>query len=100
MTAKLVGMAWYKSENFKRVRAMYDDGYMLQSTYSDWLATAELGYLHNQSRGFTVVKVDIDPEEFPRWCADQKLRMNAIGRLVYTQFKAEQVAKARSAAES
>lgn len=99
MTDNIVGMAWYKPENFKRVRAMYDDGYMLQTTYPDWLATAELGYLHNQSRGVKVVRVDIDPEEFPRWCADQKLRMNAVGRLVYIQFMAEQVAKARNAAE-
>jgi hypothetical protein len=95
----VVGIAWYQPENFERIRAMYEDGYMLQSTYSEWLATAELGFLHYQSQGINVVKVDIDPEEFPRWCAAQRLRMNSVGRLVYIQFVAEQVAQARSAGE-
>jgi hypothetical protein len=94
MTDNIVGMAWYRPENFHRLREMYDDGYMLQNTYADWRATAELGVIHNTNRGLRVVKVDFDPEEFPRWCAEKGLRMNARSRLAYMT---EQVAKIRAA---
>jgi hypothetical protein len=97
MNKNIVGMAWYKPENFNHLREMYEDGNMLQPTYGDWRQTAETAVLAHQVKGVRVVKVNIDPVEFPKWLASKGLRMNAQGRLAYLQYMTEQVAKARDA---
>lgn len=95
MIKNIVGMAWYQPENFQPLRDMYEDGNLLQPTYVDWRQTAETAVLAHQVKGVRVVKVDIDPVEFPKWLASKGLRMNAQGRLAYLQYMTEQVTRAR-----
>jgi hypothetical protein len=81
-----VGMAWFKPENFVRLRAMFEDGHKLHRTYPEWLKAAEAGCDTFEKRGVTVVRVDIDPDQFPEWCKSKGLQLNAAARTEYANF--------------
>lgn len=83
----IVGMAWYKPENFDRLRAMFEDGQKLPRTYPEWLAQAESGRKVLESAGKRVIRVDIDPDQFPEWCRLNGHNLNARARIAYANIK-------------
>lgn len=78
-----VGMAWYKREHFDRLRAMFKDGHKLHRTYDEWLRAAETGRKASEVKGVRVVCVDIDPDDFPKWCKAQGMDLDASARMRY-----------------
>jgi hypothetical protein len=92
MQVQIVGMSWYRPETFERLRAMFEDGHKLHKTYDEWLVAAENGRKSMEAKGVRVVCVDIDPEEFPKWCAENGLKLNAEARNRYGSFMAYKIA--------
>ena len=90
MPVEVIGFAWYRREDYDRLKAMFKDGEKLPDTYEDWLAKAQNTVLNLADR-FLIEKSYIDPETFPMWCAKRGLQMDAIAR---TRYSAE-VAQAR-----
>lgn len=80
---QVVGMAWFKPENFTRLRAMFKDGHKLHRTYDEWLRAAEAGRKAQEVKGLRVVCVDIDPDDFPNWCAAKGMDLDANARMRY-----------------
>ena len=78
-----VGMAWFKREHFVRLRAMFQDGHKLHRTYDEWLRAAEAGRKAQEVKGLRVVCVDIDPDDFPKWCAAKGMNLDADARMRY-----------------
>jgi hypothetical protein len=91
MQVSAVGMAWYKAENFVRLVAMFEDGDKLHRTYAEWLKAAEANYKRLCSQGVRVVKVDIDPDQFPKWCKTEGLKLNADARNKFASLMAYKV---------
>jgi hypothetical protein len=89
MRVSVVGIAWYKGEDYETLKRLFVDGDNLPETYEEWLNSAER--LVNQLRrdGLAFQKVYIDPDTFPAWCAAKGLDLNATAR---TRFSAESVA--------
>lgn len=75
-----VAMAWYKRENFERLRRVFEDAHVLHRSFDEWLRDAEKGSKGLEAKGVGVICVDIDPDAFPVWCAANDLRVNAQGR--------------------
>lgn len=73
-------MVWYKEEDWDQLISLFSDAALLPKSYSDWLARAEEKREEVQAGGDTVIKVFIDPETFPQWCADKGLPMDAEAR--------------------
>jgi hypothetical protein len=96
----IVGIAWYKPENFDQLLAMFEDGNTIRLSYPEWLKAAELGVERHQREGKTTVKINIDPVEFPRWCAYEGMLMNAQARIAYTNFAAAKVGMTGGVASS
>lgn len=86
MQVKIIGMAWYNPDNFARLIAMFEDGHKLHRTYPEWLKAAEANYKRLSTDGVRVVKVDIDPDQFPKWCKTKGLNLNAEARIAYASF--------------
>lgn len=86
MQIQALGMVWYKAENYERLRATFDDGETLPASYEKWLSKAEVGRAHFEATGVRVVCVDIDPDEFPRWCKEEGLRQGAHARNMYASL--------------
>ena len=92
MQIQVVGMAWYRPETFARLRAMFEDGEKLHRTYEEWLAAAETGRKSMEAKRVRVVCVDIDPDQFPKWCAANGMKLNDEARNRYASMVAYKVA--------
>ena len=81
-----VGMVWYKRENYDRLKTIFEDGSNLHDTYDGWLKAAEAGRLSMESKGARVICVDIDPVDFPEWCKNNDMKLNAAARNRYANL--------------
>ena len=88
MDVHAVGMAWYKPEHFLRLKAMFEDGHKLHSTYDEWRVAAEQGRKTLEAKGVRVICVDIDPDQFPEWCQSQGMKINADARTKFANVYA------------
>jgi hypothetical protein len=88
----LQAMVWYKEEHYPELLGLFDDAHLLPRTYSDWLARAEEKKAEVEAAGDQVMKVFIDPETFPEWCAKKNMPKDANSRAEL----ALEVAQARS----
>ena len=86
MQIQAAGMAWYKVENFDRLRSMFEDGDKLHRTYHEWLASAEAGRKKLEAQGVRVICVDIDPDQFPKWCKANGMKLNAEARTKFSSL--------------
>jgi formylglycine-generating enzyme required for sulfatase activity len=91
MQVAATGVAWYKAENYIRLREMFEDGEKLPLTYAEWHTNAEAGRRTLESQGRKVICVDIDPNAFPIWCRDNGMKPNAQARMKYSSLMAYKV---------
>lgn len=73
-------MVWYREEDWDTLITLFADSHLLPKTYGDWLSRAEEMKARVQATGDIVIKVFIDPETFPAWCAQKGLKMDAEAR--------------------
>lgn len=73
-------MVWYKQEHWSTLKEMFVDGDLLPASYDEWLERAEKMKADAEAAGDAVIKVFIDPETFPEWCASKGLAMNSEAR--------------------
>ncbi len=76
----LRAMVWYKEEDYKLLLTLFDDTELLPLTFADWSKRAEEKKEEVESAGDQVIKVFIDPETFPEWCASKNLPKDANSR--------------------
>lgn len=76
----LQAMVWYKEEHYTLLRSIFSDTILLPPLYTDWLTRAEEKKAAVEAAGDQVIKVFIDPETFPQWCAEKNLQMDAEAR--------------------
>jgi hypothetical protein len=84
-------MAWYRPEDFDRLLGMFEDREKLHGTYHEWLAAAEAGRQRLEADGVRVVCVNIDPDDFAKWCVTNGMKLNAEARNKFASFMAYQV---------
>lgn len=76
----LRAMVWYKEEDYELLLTLFDDTELLPLTFSDWSKRAEEKKEEVEAAGDQVIKVFIDPETFPEWCASKNLPKDANSR--------------------
>ncbi|MCE1274144.1 MAG: hypothetical protein LWW75_06425 [Chlorobiales bacterium] len=89
---QVVGIAWYRQETYGRLRAMFEDGDKLPKTYESWLTAANQLRIATEAKGMRVICVDIDPDEFPKWCIANGMSLNAAARMQFSNLMAYRVA--------
>jgi hypothetical protein len=90
MQVSATGIAWYKAEDYDRLKAMFTDGWKLPDTYESWQASAQELYGTLTAEGHVVVKAYIDPDTFPEWCRANGKALDAQGRMAYgSEYAAE-----------
>lgn len=65
MRVSLVGIAWFRHEDYDRLRKLFTDGDGLPPTYEGWLKLAERLVDQLRRNGQAFRKVYIDPDTFP-----------------------------------
>jgi hypothetical protein len=84
----VTGVAWYRREQWERLREVSEDTDNLDETYDAWLETAERLLRDGIPADVQVEKIDIDVEEVLAWCNVRGLPMNGNSR---SRFVSERV---------
>ena len=92
----VVGFAWYRREQWERVRDIASDAGEFEDTYEEWLRVAEQKLTELAAAGLDVKKVDVDSEQLILWCNEQGLDMNAQARSRYAAEKLRDLDKDQS----
>jgi hypothetical protein len=89
MRIAMVGVPWYKKEDYETLKALFVDAHKLPASYEKWLDLAEDLIDNFRRKGQAFRKVYIDPNTFPAWCTGHGLNIDAEARV---QFANETVA--------
>jgi hypothetical protein len=92
----VVGFAWYRPEQWQRVRDISADADELEDSYEDWLRLAEGELKKLQSSDLRVEKVDIDSEQLILWCNEQGMEVNTQARSRYAAEKLSELDRDQS----
>ena len=95
MQVKVTGIAWYRREDYDRIKAMFQDGGNLPDTFDGWLSSAQGLYDKLTREGHVVEKALIDPDTFPDWCRANGVEMDGRGRMGYANECAAKMDKAQ-----
>jgi hypothetical protein len=83
----IVGIAWYRPEQWDALKEFSEDRDKMDSTYAIWKKGAQKAIRQLRSRRQEAVAVDFDLEEFKMWCAANKKRPVAASRSEFAVLK-------------
>jgi hypothetical protein len=87
-TQHVVGIAWYRRDQWARLREISLDADEIEATYDEWLECAWKRMSELRQHGCEAQRVDVDTEELLRWCTKKGVRVDAAAR---SEFAAERV---------
>lgn len=67
-TKAVVGVFWYRQDQYERFLASADDRDTLEDTRADWHVTAERVLRQYRARGLNIRKVEIDLDDLLAYC--------------------------------
>ena len=82
----VIGIPWYRREDYPAVLAIMHDAQLLPSTWEEWHEIAERVERDMKASDHLVIRIAIDPETFPAWCLAHGLNVDAEAR---SRFAAE-----------
>ena len=85
------GFAWYRPEQWQRVRDISSDAGALEDSYEEWLSLAERKLKELSSSGLQVEKVEVHSEQLILWCNERGLEVNAEARSRYAAEKLQEL---------
>lgn len=88
----IVGIPWYRAEEYDACMAIMSDRAKLHTNYHLWRIEAESREKQTVRLGKTVVRVFIDPKEFPGWCRERGLDIDASARSLFAGLVAKEMA--------
>jgi hypothetical protein len=83
----VMGVGWYRPEQWKRLRQISADVNKLEKTHAEWLAIAEKTVKDLTRQGVSILKVDVDVEELRIWCGKQGLPIDAEARAKFVSHR-------------
>ncbi len=83
----VVGVGWYKEDQWDLLRENSEDRDELEDTYSEWVAHASDSVKQISKFGYVVEKIDIDVNELIEWCNKEKCVMNGESRSLFISEK-------------
>ncbi len=75
-----VGAYWIREENYPALLEIFDDGNKMPRTWKEWLKIAGEMERGLKAYGHPVLRVYIDPDTFPDWCAAHGVNLGSEGR--------------------
>jgi len=75
-----IGIPWCREEDYSAFRAIFKDADDLPESWKDFIKPRERAEKDFQDKGQLVVRVYINPQTFPQWCARKGYRINAKAR--------------------
>jgi hypothetical protein len=79
----VTGIAWYRRDQWTRLRELAVDADKLEESYEDWLAGAQKTLVQMAIAGVRAQRVDIDIDELARWCRADGRPLDSAGRAAF-----------------
>lgn len=79
----IIAIAWYRPQDYDRLKAMFVDGDEMPDTFQEWERSVLEMVAVLKSSGQRVVQAYIDPETFPAWCAARGLPLDTYAKTLY-----------------
>jgi hypothetical protein len=89
-SAAILGIAWYKREEWSRLLEISADRDELEDTYEEWLHNAETRLHEMAEAGINPTKIYINLDELQKWCIVQGRPLDGSARAVFTAEKLRQ----------
>ena len=87
----VLGLAWYKEEQWPRLLDVSVDGNRLEKTYEQWRRVAQAKFDELKQKGVNVVKVPVEVEDLASWCREMGRVVDGEGRVAYVKNRIAQV---------
>ena len=87
-------IAWYKPDQWQRLREISEDRDELEETHGEWQNLAEKALKDFAAQGLSVTKATVDTEELLRWCNERGLKVNGKSRSQYASWLLQEMDKA------
>jgi len=84
----MLAAAWYRREEWERLRAVAADPEDLEDTYDKWLRNAQRLMVQMGGKGIRLVKVDVGADELCAWCRQQSVPVDSAARAGFASEKA------------
>ena len=81
------GIAWYAPRDWRALRDAAVDPEELETSYDEWLQRCTSSCAELAVDGIAVERVRVDAEELIRWCAEQRLPLDAQARTRFASHK-------------
>ncbi len=85
-----VGVAWYRADQWIRLREVSVDGEMIEEEFLDWLENAENQLQEYERAGLPGQRVPVDVDELVKWCKDNGMVIDGNAR---SQFVSEKLSR-------
>jgi hypothetical protein len=79
----VVGVAWYSSEQWGRLRSLSSDADQLEETWEEWHDLAESKFREMRRLGMEVERVVVDVDRLARWCEREGRPIDGASRSAY-----------------
>ncbi|MEG3000391.1 MAG: hypothetical protein RR855_07565 [Comamonas sp.] len=89
-SASIVGLAWFREEEFDEIKRAMADGDTAFTTYADWLEAARRSEHHQLRAGHRLVRATIRPKAFKAWCKSRDLALDAASRKLFANWYAQE----------
>ena len=86
----VTGIAWYRRDQWTRLRDLAADSDNLEESYEDWLAGAQRTLVEMAASGVRAQRVDIDVEALVRWCKLERRPLDSAARAAYVGLQLRQ----------
>ena len=79
----VTGFAWYRREQWSRLRERASDRDKLDDSYDEWLAGAQKALLEMALAGVPARRVDVDVDALFRWCEAEGRSVDSAARAAF-----------------
>ena len=79
----VVGVCWYRQDQYERFLASADDRDKLEDTWAEWQVTAERVLRQYRARGLNIRKVEVDLDDLLAYCHAEGRLNDAAARSAY-----------------
>ena len=86
----ILGVGWYKKEQWKLLRENSEDVENLEGTYYEWEANANNRIKELLNSDYRIEKIEIDANELIEWCNKEKCALNGESRSKFISLKTKE----------
>ena len=82
-----IGMAWYRPEQWNRLRQISEDVEVFETNYEEWESLASQKIAGLKAAGIKIEKVEVDVNELLSYCNEHRFSVNAESRSKFVTDK-------------